>query len=307
MVSAYLRLVRWPNLAIIGLIFLLLRFGLLEGFYGTTILRSCLEGMHWWLMAVATILIAASGNVVNDIFDQDIDLENRPDRRIIGPLITEDAAWTFYYILSGAGLALGILLAYMLGNTSNGLVFLLALGGLWFYSYSYKRQFLIGNLVIAFLAGLTVYLPLLFEMQCDPNGWKFLPWAPFLVAYAFFAALSTLIRELIKDMEDMSGDARAGCRTVPIVIGITASKAVIGVLTLVLMGAVALYQLTKWEENDIISFLAITAMVQLPAVLLLRSLLAAQDTAGFHSASRWAKALIVGGICTMMLFRIVLA
>jgi 4-hydroxybenzoate polyprenyltransferase len=242
--------VRWPNLAIIGLIFLLLRFGLLEGFYGTTILRSCLEGMHWWLMAVATILIAASGNVVNDIFDQDIDLENRPDRRIIGPLITEDAAWTFYYILSGAGLALGIVLAYLLGNTSNGLVFLLALGGLWFYSYSYKRQFLIGNLVIAFLAGLTVYLPLLFETQCDPAGWKFLPWAPFIVAYAFFAALSTLIRELVKDMEDMDGDARSGCRTVPIVIGITASKAVIGVLTLVLMGAVALYQLTKWEEND---------------------------------------------------------
>ncbi len=305
--NAYLKLVRWPNLAIIGLIFLLLRFGLLEGFYGTTILRSCLEGMHWWLMAVATILIAASGNVVNDIFDQDIDLENRPDRRIIGPIITEDAAWTFYYILSGAGLALGIVLAYLLGNTSNGLVFLLALGGLWFYSYSYKRQFLIGNLVVAFLAGLTVYLPLVFEMQCDPNGWKFLPWAPFLVAYAFFAALSTLIRELIKDMEDMSGDARAGCRTVPIVIGITASKAVIGVLTLVLMGAVGQYQYVKWEENDMVSLLVIIAVVQVPAILLLKAVFAANDRAGYRSASQWAKALMVGGISTMLLFRFVLA
>ncbi len=303
MVSAYLRLVRWPNLAIIGLIFLLLRFGLLEGFYGTTILRSCLEGMHWWLMAVATILIAASGNVVNDIFDQDIDLENRPDRRIIGPIITEDAAWTFYYILSGAGLALGILLAYMLGNTSNGLVFLLALGGLWFYSYSYKRQFLIGNLVVAFLAGLTVYLPLLFEMQCDPAGWKFLPWAPFIVAYAFFAALSTLIRELVKDMEDMAGDARAGCRTVPIVIGSKAAKAVVGLLTLMLMGAVARYQYVKWEENDMVSLLVIAAVVQLPAVLMLRSLMVADNAAGYRLASRWAKMLMVGGIGTMLLFR----
>lgn len=301
--SAYLRLVRWPNLAIIGLIFLLLRFGLLEGFYGTTILRSCLEGMHWWLMAVATILIAASGNVVNDIFDQDIDLQNRPDRRIIGPIITEDAAWTFYYILSGAGLALGIVLAYLLGNTSNGLVFLLALGGLWFYSYSYKRQFLIGNLVVAFLAGLTVYLPLVFEMQCDPAGWKFLPWAPFIVAYAFFAALSTLIRELVKDMEDMSGDARAGCRTVPIVIGSKAAKAVVGLLTLMLMGAVARYQYVKWEENDMVSFLVIAAVVQLPAVLMLRSLMVADNAAGYRLASRWAKMLMVGGIGTMLLFR----
>jgi 4-hydroxybenzoate polyprenyltransferase len=306
-VSAYLRLVRWPNLAIIGLIFLLLRFGLMEGFYGTTILRSCLEPLHWWFMAVATILIAASGNVVNDIFDQDIDLENRPDRRIIGPLITEDAAWTFYYILSGAGLALGILLAYMLGNTSNGLVFLLALGGLWFYSYSYKRQFLIGNLVIAFLGGLTVYLPLLFEMQCDPAGWKFLPWAPFIVAYAFFAALSTLIRELIKDMEDMSGDARAGCRTVPIVIGSKAAKAVVGLLTLMLMAAVGQYQYVKWEENDMVSLLVIIAVVQVPAILLLKAVFAANDRAGYRSASQWAKALMVGGISTMLLFRFILA
>lgn len=303
MVSAYLRLVRWPNLAIIGLIFLLLRFGLLEGFYGTTILRSCLEGMHWWLMAVATILIAASGNVVNDIFDQDIDLQNRPDRRIIGPIITEDAAWTFYYILSGAGLALGIVLAYMLGNTSNGLVFLLALGGLWFYSYSYKRQFLIGNLVVAFLAGLTVYLPLVFEMQCDPNGWRFLPWAPFIVAYAFFAALSTLIREMVKDMEDMDGDARSGCRTVPIVIGTKATKLAVGGLTFVLMGAVARYQYVKWEENDMVSLLVIAAVVQLPAVLMLRSLMVADNAAGYRLASRWAKMLMVGGIGTMLLFR----
>ncbi len=301
--NAYLKLVRWPNLVIIGLIFLLLRFGLMEGFYGTTILRSCLEPLHWWFMAVATILIAASGNVVNDIFDQDIDLENRPDRRIIGPLITEDAAWTLYYILSGAGLALGILLAYMLGNTSNGLVFLLALGGLWFYSYSYKRQFLLGNLVIAFLAGLTVYLPLLFEMQCDPNGWRFLPWAPFIVAYAFFAALSTLIRELVKDMEDMAGDARAGCRTVPIVIGSKAAKAVVGLLTLMLMAAVARYQYVKWEENDMVSFLVIAAVVQLPAVLMLRSLIVADNAAGYRLASRWAKMLMVGGIGTMLLFR----
>ncbi len=305
--NAYLKLVRWPNLVIIGLIFLLLRFGLMEGFYGTTILRSCLEGMHWWLMAVATILIAASGNVVNDIFDQDIDLENRPDRRIIGPIITEDAAWTFYYILSGAGLALGILLTYMLGNTSNGLVFLLALGGLWFYSYSYKRQFLIGNLVIAFLAGLTVYLPLLFEMQCDPAGWKFLPWAPFIVAYAFFAALSTLIRELVKDMEDMVGDARAGCRTVPIVIGSKAAKAVVGLLTLMLMAAVGQYQYVKWEENDMVSLLVIIAVVQVSAILLLKAVFAANDRAGYRAASQWAKALMVGGISTMLLFRFVLA
>jgi len=305
-VAAYLRLVRWPNLLIIGLIFLLIRFGLVAGFTETTILSSCLTGLHWWLMAAATVLIAASGNVVNDIFDQDIDLHNRPDQRIIGPIITEDAAWRLYYVLSGLGLGLGILLAYLLGNTSNGLVFLLALGGLWFYSYSYKRQFLIDNLVVAFLADLTVYLPLLFEMQCDPQSWRLLPWMPFIVAYAFFATLSTLIRELVKDMEDMDGDARLGCSTVPIVAGIKATKAIVVVLTLVLMGAVARYQFVKWEENDMLSFLIIIAVVQVPAILLIRSVIAAEGAEGFHRASRWAKWMMVGGIGTMLLFRFTL-
>lgn len=304
--AAYFRLVRWPNLLIIGLIFLLIRFGLIAGFMETTILSSCLTGLHWWLMASATVLIAASGNVVNDIFDQDIDLHNRPDQRIIGPIITEDAAWRLYYVLSGLGLGLGILLAYLLGNTSNGLVFLLALGGLWFYSYSYKRQFLIGNLVVAFLAGLTVYLPLLFEMQCDPQGWRLLPWMPFIVAYAFFATLSTLIRELVKDMEDMGGDARLGCSTVPIVAGVKATKAIVVVLTLVLLGSVARYQLVKWEENDMLSFLIIIAVVQMPAILLIKSVIAAQDQKGFHRSSRWAKWMMVGGIGTMLLFRFTL-
>ncbi|MCF8257629.1 MAG: geranylgeranylglycerol-phosphate geranylgeranyltransferase [Flavobacteriales bacterium] len=304
MAIAYLRLIRWPNLVIIGLIFILLRFGLIEGFYGTTLLRSCLTGLHWWLMASATVLIAASGNVVNDIFDQDIDLHNRSSRRIIGPLVTEEAAWTLYYVLSGLGLALGILLAYLLGNTSNGLVFLLALGGLWFYSYSYKRQFLIGNLVVAFLAGLTVYLPLLFEMQCDPDGWKFLPWMPFIVAYAFFAALSTLIREMVKDMEDIEGDGTMGCRTVPIVIGAKATKIVVSLLTLILMAAVARFQYVKWEENDMVSFFIIMAAVQFPAAMLLRMLASAQQHEDFHRASLWSKGLMVGGIATMLLFRL---
>lgn len=303
MAAAYLRLIRWPNLLIIVGIFLLLRFGLMEGFYGVTLLRSCLTDLHWWLMAAATVLIAAAGNVVNDIFDQDIDLHNRPGQRIIGPIVTEDAAWRLYYVLSGVGLGLGILLAYLLGNTSNGLVFLLAMGGLWFYSYSYKRQFLIGNLTVALLAGLTVYLPLLFEMQCDPDGWKFLPWMPFIVAYAFFATLSTLIREMLKDMEDMEGDARMGCRTVPIVIGVRATKVVVALLTLALMAAVARYQIVKWEESDMLSFLAIMAVIQLPGFILLRKMAVAADSAGFHSASRWAKWLMVGGIGTMLLFR----
>jgi 4-hydroxybenzoate polyprenyltransferase len=303
MPMAMLRLVRWPNLVIIGFIFLLVKTQVVDVLHSVTLLSSCLTGLHWWLMALATVLIAASGNVVNDIFDQDIDAYNRPDDRTVGVSVSEEAAWNLYYVLSGAGLSAGILLAYLLGNVSNGLIFLLALGGLWFYSYSYKRQFLIGNLVVALLAGLVVYLPVFFEMMCNPHLWRQLPWMPFLMAYALFAVLSTLIREIIKDLEDMDGDRRMSCSTVPLVIGIKATKALVTLLTLTLIAAVARYQTVKWEANEMLSFIYLTAVVQLPALLMLSSLWKANDALGFRMASRLAKVMIIGGISSMLLFR----
>jgi 4-hydroxybenzoate polyprenyltransferase len=305
-VSNFLKLVRWPNLVIIAIIFVLLRTQLIEGFHGTTLLRSCLSELHWMLMALATILIAASGNVVNDIFDQDIDAHNRPEDRIVGLRISEENAWTIYYTLSGIGLSLGILLAFLMGNITNGLVFLLALGGLWFYSYSYKRQFLIGNLVVAMLAGLVILLPLIFERMCSPESWMQLPWMPFIMAYAFFSVLSTLIREVIKDMEDMQGDGRMHCSTMPLVIGVAATKAVVSVLTLVLVASVARYQWVKWEENDMLSFFFLVLAVQVPALVMLNTVIKAQHRADYHKASKLAKIMMVGGISSMVLFRIVL-
>ncbi len=306
MAAAVLRLIRWPNLAIIALIFLLLRFGLVEGFMAVSIMTPCLTDLQWLLMALATVLIAASGNVVNDIFDTDIDRINHPDERVVGVTVGEEQAWNLYYVLSGSGLSLGIYVAWTLGNISNALVFMLAIGGLWFYSYSYKRQFLIGNLVVSVLAAITVGLPLFFEAVCSPNDWELQPWAPFVLAYALFAFLSTLVREVIKDMEDMEGDADMDCRTLPIVLGVKGGKTVVALLTLVLMAAVARYQWARWESNDILSFLWLLGGVQAPAVLMLNSFLKATDRSGFHGASTLAKVMMVGGISSMVLFRFTL-
>lgn len=307
MAAAVLKLIRWPNLAIIALIFLLLRFGLVEGFMAVSILTPCLTDLQWLVMAVATVLIAASGNVVNDIFDINIDRINRPDDRVVGVTMGEEQAWNLYYVLSGTGLALGIYVAWSLGNISNVLVFMLAIGGLWFYSYSYKRQFLIGNLVVAVLAAITVGLPLFFEAVCSPSDWQRQPWAPFILAYALFAFLSTLIREVVKDMEDMEGDADMGSRTLPIVLGLKGGKAVAALLTLLLMASVARYQWARWENNDILSFLWLSAGVQIPAALMLNALFKATDRSGFHHASTIAKLMMVGGITSMTLFRFTFA
>jgi len=303
---AFIRLIRWPNLLIIGLILVLAKTQLIDHISELSGVNSCLTGLHWWLMGLATIFIAASGNVVNDIFDQVIDRHNRPDRIVIGKLITEEKAWNLYYVLVALGVGLGVYLCVILGNISNALIFLLTTGGLYFYSYSYKRQFLIGNLVVAVLAGLVPSLPIYFQMMCDDGKWTDLPWAPILVAYAFFAFITTLIRVIIKDMEDMQGDAKQNCRTVPVVIGIQGAKLMVLLLIIALIGSIGWLQKAWLEQGDKASFFYFLLGVQLPAIIIAFHVIKGNQPKHFRLASTITKVLILAGILSMVVFRFTL-
>jgi 4-hydroxybenzoate polyprenyltransferase len=301
---AYLRLARWPNLLMIGLIFLLAKTQLIDPVSELSGVISCISNLHWLLLALATMLIAASGNVVNDIFDQNIDFHNKPDKIIVGNTISEANAWNYYYGLGSVGLGLGMFLCWGLGNLSNSLIFMLSAGGLYFYSYSYKRQFLIGNLVVAFLAGLVPFLPLYFQMMCTPNMWMELPWAPVLVALGFFSFLTTLIREMIKDMEDLKGDQLLKCTTIPIVLGVKGAKAIVILLLMVLMSAIVSLQTAWIHDKDWLMFSYFLIVVQLPAASTIFLVMRGKTPKDFHLASTLTKVLMLGGILSMVVFRI---
>lgn len=303
---AYLRLVRWPNLLIIGLIFLLAKTQLVDVISEVTGVESCLSTLQWWLVALATVFIAASGNVVNDIFDQEIDRINKPKGMIIGKQVSEASAWNMYYGLGSAGLGLGIFLCWQLGNVSSSLVFMLAAGGLYFYSYSYKRQFLIGNVVVAFLAALVPFMPVYLYIMCVPDTWMQLPWSPVLVAFAFFSFLTTLIREIIKDMEDLKGDALLRCRTMPIVLGLKPTKLIVILLIAILIGVGGKLQLAWWHANDMVIFLYFLLAVQIPATLLIVQVLRSSAPSDFRKASKLSKLIMLAGILSLVIFRTVI-
>ena len=300
---ACLRLVRWPNLLILGLIFLLTKTQLVDPISEITGFESCLLDGHWILLTIATLFIAASGNVVNDIFDQNIDRINKPEKMIVGKVITEEKAWNLYYALGSVGLGAGIWLCWLMGNVSSSLIFMLVAGGLYFYSYSYKRQFLIGNVVISLLAGLVPFMPVYLYIMCRPDTWMQLPWNPLLVAFGFFSLIITLIRELIKDMEDIKGDQLLRCQTVPIVIGTKATKGLVILLIAVLIGAVAKLQHAWWVDGDNLIPIYFTIAVQLPAVVLVAQVIRSSDNNGFKLASNLSKLIMIGGILSMIAFR----
>ena len=222
-----MHLVRWSNL-----LFLAALVWLMEKWVATPILVKAafgeqIPGYMLWLIIFATVLIAAGGYVINDYFDVKIDRINRPDEVIVTRSISKPAAMRLSMILSGIGIACGIAVAVLLKSLTIGILFVLIPGLLWFYSSSYKRLFMVGNLIIALLAGVTPIVVAMTNVAVLQLRYEtILPYTnlvhdiyAWLGGFALFAFLLTWIREIIKDMQDQMGDRELECHSMPVVWG----------------------------------------------------------------------------------------
>ena len=242
-----MRLVRWSNL-----LFLAALIYLMEKWVAVPILYKAAFGeqLPWFitlLLALATVLIAAGGYVINDYFDVKIDRINRPDELIVTRTIPKPTAMHLSLSLSGVGILCGLVIAILLRSMTLGILFILVPGLLWFYSSSYKRLFMIGNLIIALLAGLTPMLVAMTNVaQLQLRYAPILPYTSlehdlyaWLGGFALFAFLLTWMREIVKDMQDQMGDRELECHSMPVVWGDTWTKifvTALAVLTLAIIG-----------------------------------------------------------------------
>ena len=222
-----MRLVRWSNL-----LFLAALVWLMEKWVAVPVLDAAAFGEQLpsytlWLITLATVLIAGGGYVINDYFDVKIDRVNRPDELIVTRTIPKPVAMQISLGMSIAGVLCGLVAAWLLRSMTIGIIFIIVPGLLWFYSSSYKRLFMVGNLTIALLAGLT---PLLVAMaNVAQLRLRFAVIMPYLTlehdlyawlgGFALFAFLLTWIREIVKDAQDQMGDREYECHSMPIVWG----------------------------------------------------------------------------------------
>ena len=174
-----------------------------------------LSDYRLYLMVLSTIIIAASGYMINDYYDVKIDYVNRPHEVVVGKGIKRRVVIFLHTILNFTGIGLGILVSPKIALVNFIAAFLL-----WFYSNQLKREPFIGNLTVAFLTSLTIYMVAILYQKSEL----------LILTYAIFAFFLNLIREIIKDIEDRPGDRKHGCRTLPIVIGFRKTKAVIFII-----------------------------------------------------------------------------
>jgi 4-hydroxybenzoate polyprenyltransferase len=219
---------------------------------------------------------------------------------VVGREISRRQVMAGHIILNILGVLLGFYLAYKVHFLQLGFINLLSVGLLWFYSTTYKRRFLIGNIIISILAGILPLLVGLFE----PHSHYLKNGIYFVIGYAFFAFVISLIREIIKDMEDIEGDREDNCKTMPIVVGIKASKAVTLIISIVAISLIAYIQYVQYVTKDFISFWYFLLAIQLPFILMFYKLLKAEEKAEFHQASFFAKIVMIAGIFSMIVFYI---
>ncbi|MEM1319787.1 MAG: geranylgeranylglycerol-phosphate geranylgeranyltransferase [Bacteroidota bacterium] len=303
---AYLRLIRLPNLLIVVLTQYLLQYCILLPAFRAQSLQPALDHLHFALFVLSTLIIAAGGYIINDLEDIEIDRINKPERMVIGKVISEQAGRRGYYGLNALGLALAIYLAIHVGQLGLALLFPAAVGLLWWYSVQLKRLPLWGNLTVAIFCAFVAGIVLFAErsafaqlQQLSPE--RAAPIAQLFAAYLAFALLSTLFRELIKDIEDRSGDQQLDCRTLPILIGIRWAKIVSFLLGCLLLLAVLYWSLRLWQIQGWTQ-LGYTALgIICPLCLSLWWLQKAERKADFSRLSLLAKYIMFSGILYLIL------
>jgi len=307
---AFFRLIRYPNLFFIALTQLLFYFTIVLPAFDSAGLADPLGVEGLFILMAASILIAAGGYIINDYFDLNIDLVNKPDKLVVGTMIRRRWAILWHLGFSIAGILLSIAVSIRIGNPLPAIFNAVTVVLLWFYSTTFKKQVLVGNIIISMLTGwvvLVVYVAVNpFGLE-PPDSKLFRVLSriyKFAVLYGGFAFIISLIREVVKDMEDMEGDARYGCKTMPIVWGIPSTKVFAGVWLIVLISSLVILQvyalqLRWWWSVGFSIVLIIT-----PLLMILRKMFRARNPGDFHELSTLIKVVMLTGILSMFFLKI---
>jgi 4-hydroxybenzoate polyprenyltransferase len=311
-VIAFFNLIRFKNLVIIALTQIVIKYSLINYF----VIGFVLTDIQFSLLVAATLLITAGGYIINDIYDVATDTINKNQKRLIGKTINSRNAIFWYIFFNLIGLLLGCYIAYIVKKPIFGLIFFYCIFSLWTYSKHMKSSFLLGNLQVSFLTALSIFNVALFDII--PNGINKtngeLMIFKIILCYTAFAFITTFIREIIKDLEDMDGDKSINANTLAIAYGIEKTKWISLVFTILAFFGIAYfqyfqysvissefqYEISIWGAHQIAIFY--TLFIQLLFIFLAFKIRKANQKSEFHFISQLSKLIMLFGILSIPLF-----
>jgi 4-hydroxybenzoate polyprenyltransferase len=303
----YLKLIRWPNLLIMAFTMILVRHKLIIPQLLEAGADTATSSITFVFLVISVLLIAAGGFVINDIVDINADSINKPQKQLVGNKISVSIAKNIYWILTASGIICGIITGYAVENWRISFITAIMAGLMWFYSSRYKNMLLLGNIVVAFASAmvlLIIWLTEFFALKSD--AYAFTNAAPvfpvitgMVMAYTFFAFLCSIIREMVKDTEDMTGDKQFNVNTFPVVYGESNAKNTATGLLAILMLMIAFWQFILNQQGFHNAFLSMFIAAALCVLAIIR-IATANKKKHYSQTSFLLKLLMISGISSML-------
>ncbi|OMP29910.1 geranylgeranylglycerol-phosphate geranylgeranyltransferase [Mangrovimonas sp. DI 80] len=296
-----LKLIRWKNLLMIALTQYLIKYAFFEPF-GVNI---TLNLFGFSLLVLATLCIAAGGYVINDIYDVETDLINKPDQVIVGKTISEQAANNLFIAFNVIGVGIGFYLSHLVGKSAFFATFIIVSGLLYVYASYLKPMPLIGNLVISAMVALSIIIVGLFELipAITPGNQETqLTFFTILWDYALFAFILNLLREMIKDIEDIDGDHKAGMNTLPIAIGRERAKKIAFAVSFIPLGG-AIYYLINYLYGNMVAVVYFLVAIIAPMLYIVIKIFMAETKKEFHFISNMIKLVMLLGMLSLIIYK----
>jgi 4-hydroxybenzoate polyprenyltransferase len=295
----FLKLIRYQNLLMLAFMQLIFRYTFLK----LQNIPLALAEWQYGLLVLSTVLLAAAGYVINDIFDQDTDIENKPKDIIVGKKITEGTAYNIYLALNVTGVGIGFYLSNVISQPGFAVIFILIAATLYIYATSLKQMLLLGNIIVALLLSFSVVIIGIFDLYpvIDQDNQPVIAnLFSILLDFALFAFMINFIREIVKDLEDKKGDSSQGMKTLPIILGMDNTSKLASVLGLVPTAFLLVYINNYFVANDLVAT-TIYAFVFIVGPLLFFSIKIwpAKTKKEFHKLSLLLKWVLFFGIISI--------
>ena len=245
-------------------------------------LREVLFDPNFFFLVLATASVVAAGYIINNFYDSEKDLINRPHKTMLDRFVSQRTKLSVYFILNMAGVFFASYVSFRTVVFFSVYIFFI-----WLYSYRIKKLLFLGNLVVSILTITPFFAIFVYYKNLDAV----------IFVHAAFLYLIVVMRELVKNLENMRGDMVAGYETIPIVYGEKLSKILL--IGLALLSFIPAFLLIKYFEIGEMDYFFYAALVLLIIFLVIL----------FFSKAKWQylllhnllKFLIVAGIFSILL------
>ena len=274
--------------------------------YGFLKLQNITLALTDWqfaLLVLSTVLLAAGGYVINNIFDQNTDAENKPNNVVVGKSISESNAYNIYVLLNITGVGIGFYLSNVISKPGFASIFILIAATLYFYATTLKQMILVGNIIVALLLSFSVILIGLFDLYpiTNPgNQQQMGNLFSILLDYALFAFIINFIREIVKDLEDVKGDFAQDMNTLPIAFGVNRTTKLVFALSFIPL-ALLLNYINRYFVANNLSFATLYALAFIVAPLFYFTIKmwSAKTQKEYHHLSTILKIVLFFGILSI--------